>query len=332
MEANIEVAFDKARVLNQRNMSAKATGNIKYVQEAGHAEVSGEATVNEAEYSLAAAPADDVIKLNVKELHRPPGLIELPEKPEPSDFVTRLKIDIRAQNQLFVRGRGLDSEWSGRLRVRGTVANPSLQGRVELVRGRFDFAGRKFELADGSHIELIGGGDIDPVLNVRAVYSTSSLNAEIAISGRASNPQIKLSSNPEMPQDEIISRVLFGDSTQNLSAFEAAQLGAAVASLSSSGGGGLDVLGTLRNAFSLDRLTVGTRDEVGEDDDEGGGPVIRGGKYLTKNIYVEFGSATEEADATSASVDIDITDNLSVGTEATSTGNQKFKVEYKLDY
>jgi hypothetical protein len=31
-------------------------------------------------------------------------------------------------------------------------------------------------------------------------------------------------------------------------------------------------------------------------------------------------------------VDIDITDNLSVGTEATSTGNQKFKVEYKLDY
>jgi hypothetical protein len=31
-------------------------------------------------------------------------------------------------------------------------------------------------------------------------------------------------------------------------------------------------------------------------------------------------------------VDIDLTKNLSVGTEATTTGNQKFKVQYKLDY
>ncbi|MBI1181296.1 MAG: hypothetical protein GC201_12125 [Alphaproteobacteria bacterium] len=331
MEADIKVAFDKARVLNKRNMSAKATGSIEYVRKAHNAVLSGQATVNTAEYSLATSASDDIIKLNVKELHRPPGLIELPEKPKESKFSTRLKIDVQAQNQLFVRGRGLDSEWSGKVRVRGTLANPSLQGRIELVRGRFDFAGRKFELQDGSSIELVGGGDIDPVLNAHAVYSTSSLSAEIALTGRASNPQIKLSSNPELPQDEIISRVLFGEEKQNLTAFEAAQLGAAVASLSSSGSG-LDVLGKLRNAFSLDRLTVGTRDTPGSTNDSGGGPVIRGGKYLTKNIYVEFGSATEEENATSASVDIDITKHLSVGTEATSTGNQKFKLQYKLDY
>jgi translocation and assembly module TamB len=331
LEADLSARFVKARVLKRRDVTAKASGEIRFQQDAESALISGEARVDEVEYTLVSQPADDVIKLYVVELNRPPGLIELPEKPEPQDFPTRLRIDVTADNQVFVRGRGLDSEWRGQVRVRGTVADPALQGRIELVRGRFDFAGRKFELQDGSRIELVGGGDLDPVITARAVYSVPSLTAEIALTGRASNPQIKLSSQPEMPQDEIISRVLFGTGRDSLSAFEAAQLAAAVASLGSSGSG-LDVIGKLRGAFSLDRLTVGTLDRPGEDDEEGGAPVIRGGKYITKNIYLEFGSATEEEDAASASVDIDLTRNLSVGTEATSTGNQKFRVRYKLDY
>ncbi len=266
------------------------------------------------------------------ELNRPPGLISLPEKPSERAFKTRMRINVTADNRVFVRGRGLDSEWRGQVRLRGTTDQLAMQGRVDLVKGEFDFAGRRFVLQDGSRIELLGGTDIDPVITARAVYSVTSLSAEIALTGRASNPQIKLSSNPEMPQDEIISRVLFGQGKQNLSAFEAAQLAAAVASLGSSGSG-FDVIGKLRGAFTLDRLTVGTLARPGADDEEDAGkPVIRGGKYITKNIYIEAGSATEEEDAQSVSVDINLTKNLSVGTEATTTGNQKFKVQYKLDY
>ncbi|MEN3952550.1 translocation/assembly module TamB domain-containing protein [Iodidimonas sp. SYSU 1G8] len=332
MEADLNAAFDRARVLKLRDMTARATGKIRYVQTAEYAEITGDARVNEAEYTLNARASDDVIKLYVVELNRPPGLITLPEKPAETPFKTRLRINVSAENRLFVRGRGLDSEWQGQVRVRGTTDNLALQGRIELVKGEFDFAGRTFVLQDGSRIELVGGGDLDPVINARAVYTVPSLSAEIALSGRASNPQIKLSSNPEMPQDEIISRVLFGTGKANLSTFEAAQLATAVASLGSSGSG-FDVIGKLRGALSLDRLTVGTLDRPGADDeDEAGSPVIRGGKYITKDIYVEFGSATEEEDATSASVEIDLTKNLSVGTEATSTGNQKFRVQYKLDY
>ena len=332
MQADITADFTKARVLKLRDMTAKATGKIQYVQDKEKALISGEAAIDEAEYTLNAKASDDFVKLYVVELNRPPGLISLPEKPSEKLFKTRLKINVTAANRVFVRGRGLDSEWRGQVRVRGTTDAMALQGRVDLVKGQFDFAGRKFVLQDGSHIELTGGSDLDPVITARAVYSVTSLSAEIALTGRASNPQIKLSSNPEMPQDEIISRVLFGAGKEKLSTFEAAQLAAAVASLGSSGSG-FDVIGKLRGAFSLDRLTVGTLDRPGADDeDQSGKPVIRGGKYLTKNIYVEFGSATEEEDATSASVDIDLTKHLSVGTEATSTGNQKFRVRYKLDY
>jgi translocation and assembly module TamB len=332
MRADINARFDRARVLKLRDMTARATGTIHYKQESKGALIEGDARLDQAEYTLNAKASDDFVKLYVVELNRPPGLINLPEKPSERPFKTRLKINVTAENRLFVRGRGLDSEWEGQVRVRGTTDQLALQGRVELVKGEFDFAGRKFVLQDGSRIELLGGTDLDPVITARAVYSVTSLTAEIALTGRASNPQIKLSSSPEMPQDEIISRVLFGQGKQNLSAFEAAQLAAAVASLGSSGSG-FDVIGKLRGAFSLDRLTVGTLDKPGAtDEDNAGKPVIRGGKYITKNIYVEIGSATEEEDAQSASVDIDLTKHLSVGTEATTTGNQKFRVRYKLDY
>ncbi|MGE0664966.1 MAG: translocation/assembly module TamB domain-containing protein [Sphingomonadales bacterium] len=332
MQADISAQFTKARLLKLRDMTARATGEVQYTQDKDGALLKGEATITEAEYTLNAKASDDFVKLYVVELNRPPGLIQLPQKPSEKVFKTRLRINVEADNRVFVRGRGLDSEWRGRVRVRGTTDQLALQGRVDLVKGEFDFAGRRFVLQDGSRIELLGGTDLDPVITARAVYSVTSLTAEIALTGRASNPQIKLSSNPEMPQDEIISRVLFGEGKQNLSAFEAAQLAAAVASLGSSGSG-LDVIGKLRGAFSLDRLTVGTLDRPGADDEDNAGkPVIRGGKYITDSIYIEAGSATEEEDAQSVSVDIDLTKNLSVGTEATTTGNQKFRVRYKLDY
>lgn len=332
MQADINAQFTKARILKLRDMTARATGQIQYTQEKDGALLKGEATLNDAEYTLNAKASDDFVRLYVVELNRPPGLISLPDKPSEKAYKTRLRINVTAGNRVFVRGRGLDSEWRGQVRLRGTTDQLAMQGRVELVKGEFDFAGRKFVLQDGSRIELLGGTDLDPVITARAVYSVTSLTAEIRLTGRASNPQIKLSSNPEMPQDEIISRVLFGQGKQNLSAFEAAQLAAAVASLGSSGSG-FDVIGKLRGAFSLDRLTVGTLDRPGaNDEDKAGKPVIRGGKYITKNIYIEIGSATEEEDAQSASVDIDLTKHLSVGTEATTTGNQKFRVRYKLDY
>jgi translocation and assembly module TamB len=332
MQADISAKFTEARLLKLRDMTARATGEIQYTQDKDGALLKGEATITQAEYTLSAKASDDIVKIYVVELNRPPGLISLPEKPSTKTFSTRLRINVKADNRVFVRGRGLDSEWEGRVRVRGTTDQLAMQGRVDLVKGEFDFAGRRFVLQDGSHIELLGGTDLDPVINARAVYSVTSLTAEIALTGRASNPQIKLSSNPEMPQDEIISRVLFGEGKQNLSAFEAAQLAAAVASLGSSGGG-LDVIGKLRGAFSLDRLTVGTLDKPGADDEDSSGkPVIRGGKYIAKNVYIEVGSATEEEDAQSASIDIDLTKHLSVGTEATTTGNQKVRVRYKLDY
>src|SRR5690606_24038596 len=126
-----------------------------------------------------------------------------------------------------------------------------------------------------------GGREINPLITLRAEYKTSDLTAVISVQGPISKPEIKLTSNPNLPQDEILARILFGSAVHQLSALEAVQLGSAVSSLSS-GGGGFDVFGKARGLLGLDRLSVGLGGENGE-----GGNLVTGGKYITKNVYLE---------------------------------------------
>ena len=55
----------------------------------------------------------------------------------PMPLIMDLKIDL--PGQVFVRGRGLQSEWQGKLQVTGSVDKPRLVGKLEIKRGYVDF-------------------------------------------------------------------------------------------------------------------------------------------------------------------------------------------------
>jgi translocation and assembly module TamB len=146
-----------------------------------------------------------------------------------------------------------------------------------VVRGDYGFAGRRFEFDPRGTIRL-GESAEEIRLDLTAVREDPTLTAEIRIRGTAAQPEITLGSRPELPQDEILSRVLFGRSASQLSALEAAQLASALSGLR--GGGGFDVIGGLREFAGLDRLSFGT--------DEGSGVTVAGGKYISDDIYLEI--------------------------------------------
>src|SRR3546814_7491334 len=91
--------------------------------------------------------------------------------------------------------------------------------------------------------------------DLAATTEQEDINATIAITGSTQDPHIAFTSTPALPQDEVLSRLLFGSSPENLSATEAIQLAAALNSLRG-GGGGLNPLGTLRPATGIDRLRI----------------------------------------------------------------------------
>ena len=229
-----------------------------------------------------------------------------------------LDLTIAMPGQVFVRGRGLDSEWAGSFTVTSTAADPQVQGNIEPVRGSFDFLGRRFVLDRGS-IGIQGLQDV--TIDLTASFQRPDLRALILVTGTPTQPKITLQSEPELPQDEILARVLFNKSTGGLSIGEAAQLASAAAALASGEPGMLD---RLRTVAGLDRLTLGGSQE------EGGLGTVEAGKNIGQNLYV--GVEQGAAAATSTVVEVNITDNLKLRSTTSADGINRFGVRWEWEY
>jgi hypothetical protein len=144
------------------------------------------------------------------------------------------------------------------------------------------------------------------------------------ITGTASRPQIAFSSVPALPEDEILSRILFGESVTNLSAPEALQLAAALNSLRG-GGGGFNPLGMVRSGLGIDRLRILPADTA-----TGRGTSIAAGQYIGRNVYVEL--ATDAQGYTATRIEVSLTRSLSILSEVATLGGTSASIRWKRDY
>src|SRR6185503_15929470 len=127
---------------------------------------------------------------------------------------------LHAPNKVFIAGMGLESEWGADLRVQGTSKTPSILGTVELVRGTYSLSGRRFDLTRGL-ITFTGSRPPNPRIDIAASADIDDVTVNLVVGGSANNPQIAFSSSPSLPQDEILARVLFGGSVNQISALQA---------------------------------------------------------------------------------------------------------------
>src|SRR3546814_10188297 len=100
-----------------------------------------------------------------------------------------------------------------------------------------------------------GAREINPTLDLSGSSDIEGVTTILTVTGRAFDPQISFTSNPALPQAEVVARILFGSSVANLSAIQAVQLASSLHALRG-GGGGLHPLGTLRSAPGIDRSEV----------------------------------------------------------------------------
>ena len=209
------------------------------------------------------------------------------------------------------------------MRIGGTSAAPVITGGLDVVRGTYSFAGKRFELQRGQ-VRFRGGALTDPDINILATTTNDNVTFNIAITGTGQRPQIAFTSTPSLPQDEVVSRLLFGTNPENLSATEAIQLAAALNSLRGSGGG-LNPLGKLRSATGFDRLRV-----LGADEASGRGTSLAAGKYLTDDIYIEI--VTDARGFTATQLTIALTRAISVLSQAGSFGGSNVQLRYSRDF
>lgn len=326
---NISATLDNARLAKSENIAARATGNLTLEKVAGQtALLSGSLRLPETRYKIVREGAAQVPVLTGVRRKPPAG------RPRVSgdglaavggslfDLI-RLDIALKAPDEIYVSGMGLESEWKADIVLRGTTEAPRVTGEIELVRGTLGFAGRSFELQEG-RVTFPTGDAFDPAIRLLASDTIETVTVSVSVTGRASNPQIAFSSVPGLPQDEIVSRILFGDSITTLSPLQAVQLAASLNTLSGSGGG-LSPLGALQSATGIDRLRV-----LGPDDTIGRGAALAAGQYIIKDIYIEV--ITDARGYTATQLEISLTPALSLLSQAGGSGQTNLSVRYRKDY
>jgi len=321
---DLRVALDDATLARSNLISGALTGNLAVTNSrAAGALISGNLRVNQAEYQIARQGSAEVVELTGVRQKGQPLQPASTSKTAGPPSIWKLDIGVRADNQLFVRGMGLDAEWGSSLRIRGDARNPVIVGDINLIRGRFSFAGRDLTLSHGV-IHLNGASPPNPTLDIQASTSVEGVTATINIGGTARNPDITFNSTPALPQDEVLARLLFGSSVTSLSPLQAVQLAGALNSLRG-GGGGLNPLGKLRRAAGLNELRF-----YGADAGTGRGPAVGAGRYISKNIYVEI--TTDARGFTATQIEIALTSALRVLSQVGALGGSNVTLRYSHDY
>ena len=300
LPVSLTVTAHDAQLLASDLLNATANVDLSLHGElTGNLAAGGEIRVAKANIKIPDSLPQSVAVLNVRRAgEKPPPT----SAPGPS---IGLALTIDAPEQVFVRGRGLDAEMGGKLKIGGTAAAPTIEGGFDLRHGTFSLAGQTLNFTSGK--VAFGGmglaGKLDPSLDFVAQSTTSALTATLTVTGYADAPKLQLSSTPDLPQDEILGQLLFGQSTQQLSPFQLAAIAQAAASFGGVGGG--DPLAAVRGGLGLDRLSVnaasGSRSAT-----------VEAGRYVANGVYV--GAKQGTSGGSQAQVQIDLTKHFKVQT------------------
>jgi translocation and assembly module TamB len=206
----------------------------------------------------------------------------------------------------------------GRLQIGGTAAQIIPSGRFSLIRGRLSILGTRLDLTEGA-VALTG--NFDPTIDLLATNRSGVYLIGIGLSGPVSAPEIRLSANPPLPEDEILAQLLFGRTVATLSPLQLLQMTDAVTALAG-GSPEAGIFASLRKGLGLDDLDLRT--------DATGNAALRAGRYLSENVYSDVTIGGDGG--ADLSLNIDLTPNITARGGLSADGETRLGVFFERDY
>ncbi|MFD0917160.1 translocation/assembly module TamB domain-containing protein [Pseudahrensia aquimaris] len=325
LPANIRIELNRAKYTDGQTFTTTADGTLTLSGDLA-ANPSLEGTINliESEIVVPESFIQDRELLDVRHVRVSAGVRRTLErvkrtapvaKPSSRPSILQLDLTINAPNRIFVRGRGLDAELGGRVRIAGSAVNIRPIGSFQLLRGRLSILGQRIDLDEGT---ITLAGDLDPLLDLVARTEAGDVTAFIKLEGRASQLEVTFTSSPELPQDEVLALIIFGRGLGDLSPAQIVRLASIAGELT--GGNSPGLVEEIRRGTGLDNL------DIVQDSD--GNAAVRAGKYISDKVYlgVQAGKNTE------ATINLDITDNVKVRGALSSTGESNIGVFLEKNY
>ncbi|MFH1037646.1 MAG: translocation/assembly module TamB domain-containing protein [PVC group bacterium] len=277
---SLSLLLTDAQLVDMEMVTAALAGKIDLEGSLEKSRLGGKITIKKAEGRIPSKLSSGVPEITVTEINKPGGTA-VPHPAASSSFLKTVALDLRltAPEDVFIKGRGLDSEWKADVTATGTADAPSLRGGITLLDGIFIFMGEELKLENCS-IMMDGGFPPVPQLKINARIVKSDITITLQVVGPVNAPEVILSSQPPYPADEILARLLYGRPASQLSGLQALRIADGLRTLQGKGG----ILDRLTGWTSfLGNVQVDFTELEGSTDQT----AVRVRWSLSKNFYVE---------------------------------------------
>jgi translocation and assembly module TamB len=131
--------------------------------------------------------------------------------PDPTSWLNRVRLDMQLTSspQLGFQNSFATLAGDVHLHIRGTLANPSVLGRLDITQGKANFAGTQYVLQRGD-ILFANPVAIDPEVNLEATTRVQDYDIIIGLNGPASKLQVNYRSEPPLSQPDVLALLTLG--------------------------------------------------------------------------------------------------------------------------
>jgi len=190
------------RVRPQQGVSAVADADLQVTGGTQASVVSGTVMIDQVAY----APTTDFGSI----LSRSAPAVESPIAPLPLLENMKLDIRVRTSSSLAVQAAlAQNLEADANLRIRGTVSQPRVLGRVSITEGQLVFFGSTYTVNSGT-ISFYNVQRIEPILDISLETQAKGVDVVLKVTGPIDNMKLSYSSDPPLQFQEIISLLASG--------------------------------------------------------------------------------------------------------------------------
>jgi len=324
-EVDIELKADSAKILRRNDMEGSASGNLKLTGSFKELLLSGILDVTPFSLILDNLTTNNIPEVKITQEYN--GNVKITDND--NSLIQKLPkinmdVTIIADNQAYLRGRGVNAELKGKINITGTLNKAKYSGYFTTVRGSYEILGKKFILQNGS-VRFEGKSFS---LLIPGVYKGKEAEVTARLTGTLEDLSLSLSSVPSMPQDEIVSNLLFGKSSGSITPLQAIRLANEIQKLKNGGRSLFNPLEETRKLIGVDNISVDS-----EQTDDGQEISVGVGKHINEKVYIEIEKGNNPSQPMKGSVEIEVLPNLNVeSSTGGSSGVGGVKLQWKHDY
>ena len=151
------------------------------------------------------------------------GGVEAP--PDPNSITDKIRLDVHVASSPQLDFQNSYAKLAGNvdLNIRGTVAAPTVLGRIQVTDGSATFAGTTYELQRGD-IYFSNPVRIDPVIDIDATARVENYDITVGVHGTSSNFKPTYRSEPPLSEADVFNLLALGRTQEEAQLYQEQQV------------------------------------------------------------------------------------------------------------